>query len=38
MANESDACTTMDSQLLFDDEPKDDKINEDADLANILAK
>ena len=38
MAHESDECTSMGSQLLFDDEAKDDKIHEDADLVSILAK
>ena len=38
MGNESDDCTTMGTQSLFDDEAKDDKMDEDADLVSILAE
>ena len=38
MADDSNACTSMSSELLFDDEGKDEQINENADLVSILAK
>ena len=38
MAHECDECTSVSSELLFDDEGKDEQINENADLVSILAK
>ena len=38
MGNESNDCTIMASQSLFDDEAKDDKMDEDDDLVSILSK
>ena len=38
MAHDSNACTSMSSELVFDDEQKDEEINENADLVSILAK
>ena len=36
MENESNDCTTMGGQSLFDNEAKDDKMDEDDDLVRIL--
>ena len=38
MGNESNDCTAMGSQSPFDDEAKDDKMDEDDDLISILSE